>query len=79
MLERKINFKESGSFMKNGFRRCVPLGTLFALKTMAVISPNTGKEAIIIEDQHALCIHTHVHKSTYTHSLRLNNRCGRPH
>lgn len=30
-------------------------------KTTAVISPNTGKEAIIIEHQHALHVHTHAH------------------
>lgn len=39
----------------------MPLGTLFAAKTTAVISPNTGKEAIIIEHQHALNVHTHAH------------------
>lgn len=39
----------------------VPLGALFAVKTTAVISPNTGEEAIIIEHQHALRVHTHAH------------------
>ena len=45
---------------------CAPLGTLFAVKTTAVISPNTGKEAIIIEHQHApLRVHTHMHRHTH--------------
>lgn len=46
--------------------RRAPLGTLFAVKTTAVISPNTGKEAIIIEHQHALCVHTHAQKHKHT-------------
>lgn len=43
---------------------CVPLGALFAVKTTAVISPNTGEKAIIIEHQHALRVHTHAHTRT---------------
>lgn len=58
--------------------RCAPPGALFAEKTTAVISPNRGTEAIIIEHQHALCVHT-VHKSTNTHGLSPNNRSKRPH
>lgn len=53
----------------------MPLGTLFVAQTTAVISPNTGKEAIITEHQHARRIHMHAQ----THSLSPNNRSERPH
>lgn len=65
--ERKeINFKESGPCMRNGTGRRAPLGTLFAVKTTAVISPNTGKEAIIVKHQHAVRVHAHAQTHTCT-------------
>lgn len=66
ILEEEKNFKVEQTSMRNGTGDCTPLGTLFAVKTTAVISPNTGKEAIIIEYKQAVRIHTCAHTHTYT-------------
>ncbi len=65
---KKINFKKTGPFMRNGIRTlwATTAASLFAVKTTAVISPNTGKGAIIIEHQHALRVHTHAQRHTCT-------------